>query len=86
MHSLAAVRDVPNVYVDLSGSGVDGGMLEACVAAVSPERLLWGADLTLDTGWAKLRYLERLLDRDALELVQWKNAARIFPRGAFATD
>ena len=85
-HSLAAVRDVPNVYVDLSGSGVDGGMLEACVAAVGPERLLWGADLTLDTGWAKLRYLEQVLDRDALELVQWRNAARIFPRGAFAAD
>src|SRR5678815_1826991 len=33
-HSLAAVRQVPNVYVDLSGSGADGGMLEACVAAV----------------------------------------------------
>src|SRR2546430_1215626 len=28
--SLAAVRAAPNVYVDLSGSGVEGGMLEAC--------------------------------------------------------
>lgn len=85
-HSLAAVREVPNVYVDLSGSGVDGGMLEACVAAVGAERLLWGADLTLDTGWAKLRYLEHLLDQDDLELVKWSNAARIFPRDAFPTD
>jgi predicted TIM-barrel fold metal-dependent hydrolase len=85
-HSLAAVRDVSNVYVDLSGSGVDGGMLEACVVAVGPGRLLWGSDLTLDTGWAKLRYLERLLDRDSLERVKWRNAARIFPRGAFPGD
>jgi len=85
-HSLAAVRDTPNVYVDLSGSGVDGGMLEACVAAVGAQRLLWGCDLTLDTGWAKLRYLEHLLDRDALEQVKWRNAARIFPRGAFPAD
>lgn len=85
-HSLAAVRQVPNVYVDLSGSGVDGGMLEACVAAAGPQRLLWGADLTLDTGWAKLRYLERLLDAKDLELVKWRNAARIFPPGAFPTD
>ena len=61
LHSLPAVRDLPNVYVDLSGSGVDGGMLEACLAAVGPERLLWGCDLTIDTGWAKLRYLEHLL-------------------------
>jgi uncharacterized protein len=85
-HSLAAVREVPNVYVDLSGSGVDGGMLEACVAAAGPERLLWGSDLTLDTGWAKLRYLERLLDGADVDRVKWRNAARIFPRGAFPVD
>ncbi len=85
-HSLAVLRNVPNVWVDLSGSGVDGGMLESCVEAVGVERLLWGADLTLDTGWAKLRYLQRLLDREDLERVKWKNAARIFPRGAFPPD
>jgi len=85
-HSLPAVRHVPNVFVDLSGSGVDGGMLEACLEAVGVGRLLWGADLTLDTGWAKLRYLERLLDADALERVKWRNAASIFPRGALPTD
>ena len=57
----AAVRALANVYVDLSGSGVDGGMLEACLDAVGVERLLWGCDLTIETGWAKLRYLEHLL-------------------------
>ncbi|MGH7700617.1 MAG: amidohydrolase family protein [Gemmatimonadales bacterium] len=85
-HSLAALRDQPNVLVDLSGSGVDGGMLEACIEAVGPGRLLWGCDLTMDTGWAKLRHLERLLRPDELDLVKWKNAARIFPRGAFPGD
>ncbi len=85
-HSLAAVRAAPNVYVDLSGSGVDAGMLEACLAAVGVARLLWGTDITMDTGWAKLRYLERLLSPEELELVKWKNAARIFPRGAFPSD
>ncbi|MBI1967080.1 MAG: amidohydrolase [Gemmatimonadetes bacterium] len=85
-HSLAAVRGVPNVFVDLSGSGVDGGMLEACLATVGVERLLWGADLTLDTGWAKLRYLAHLLGAEQLAAIQWKNAARIFPSGAFPSD
>jgi len=85
-HSLAAVRDASNVMVDLSGSGVDGGMLEACVDAVGVDRLLWGCDLTMDTGWAKLRYLERVLGRTALEAVKWKNAARLFPRAAFPGD
>ena len=86
LHSLHAVRGVPNVYVDLSGSGVDGGMLEACIESVGVERLLWGTDLTMDTGWAKLRYLETLLSKDELALVRWKNAARIFPPGSFPTD
>lgn len=85
-HSLAAVRPIPNVLVDLSGSGVDGGMLEACLEAVGVERLVWGTDLTMDTGWAKLRYLRHALSADELELVKWKNAARIFPRGTFPTD
>ena len=83
LHSLHAVRKLPNVFVDLSGSGVDGGMLEACLDAVGVERLLWGSDITMDTGWAKLRYLERLLPADQLERVRWRNAAAIFPRGSF---
>src|SRR5882672_2625298 len=85
-HSLAAVREVPNVYVDLSGSGVDGGMLEACIESAGMDRLLWGSDITMDTGWAKLRYLETFLSKDDMALVRWKNAARIFPPGAFPTD
>ena len=83
LHSLRAVRPLANVYVDLSGSGVDGGMLEACVDAVGTERLLWGADITLDTGWAKLRYLERLLPAEQLDQIRWGNAMRIFPGESF---
>src|SRR2546422_649021 len=86
-HSLAALRGgTPNVLLDLSGSGADGGMLEGCVEAVGVERLLWGSDLTMDTGWAKLRYLAHLLRGPELEQVSWRNAARIFPRGAFPSD
>jgi predicted TIM-barrel fold metal-dependent hydrolase len=79
LHSLHAVRPVENIWVDLSGSGVDGGMLEACLDAVGAARLLWGADITLDTGWAKLRYLERVLTGEQLEGVRWRNAVGIFP-------
>jgi predicted TIM-barrel fold metal-dependent hydrolase len=86
IHSLAAVRPLPNVYVDLSGSGVDGGMLETCLEAVGAERLLWGCDVTMDTGWAKLRYLEHLLSPPQLEAIRWRNASRIFPPSAFPSD
>ena len=84
-HTFAAVRIVPNVYLDLSGSGVDRGMLDAAVAAVGARRLLWGADLTLETGLAKLRALEAIgLSDDELDDIRWRNATRIFPRGRFA--
>ena len=86
LHSLQAVARLDNVFVDLSGSGVDGGMLEACVDAVGVNRLLWGADLTLDTGWAKLRYLGHLLRPAEVEQIGWRNAAAIFPRGSFEPD
>jgi predicted TIM-barrel fold metal-dependent hydrolase len=86
LHSLSAVQDLPNVYVDLSGSGVDGGMLDACVAQIGVERLVWGCDLTIDTGWAKLRYLQHLLPAAEVELVAWRNAARIFPPDSFLAD
>jgi uncharacterized protein len=86
IYSLATVRHIDNLFVDLSGSGVDGGMLEACLESAGVERVLWGCDLTLDTGWAKLRYLEHLLGSSDLELIRWRNAARIFPPGAFGSD
>ena len=85
-HSLGVLRRRPNVYVDLSGSGVDGGMLEASIEAVGIDRLLFGCDVTMDTGWAKLRYLTWILSQAELEQVRWKNAARIFPADSFPTE
>ena len=82
-HSCAAVSDISNIYVDLSGSGVDRGMLDLAYASVGASRLLWGCDITMETGLAKLRALEAVgLDHDELEDVRWRNAARIFPHNA----
>jgi predicted TIM-barrel fold metal-dependent hydrolase len=83
-HTFAATRNVPNVYLDLSGSGVDRGMLDGALEAVGAERLLWGADLTLCTGLAKLWALDVVgLSDDQRAAVRWRNAARIFPPGSF---
>ena len=84
-HSLGVLRAVENVHVDLSGSGVDRTMLESCVNAVGINRLLWGCDITMCTGLAKLRHLESFLTADALERIRWRNAAAIFPPGSFGT-
>ena len=83
-HTLPAVRDVPNVYPDLSGSGVDRGMLDAALDTLGAQRLLWACDLTMETGLAKLRALNVIgLSDDDLADVRWRNAARLFPAGAF---
>lgn len=83
-HTFAAVREMPNVHLDLSGSGVDRGMLDGALLAVGPRRLLWGCDITMETGLAKLRALSVIgLRAEELADVRWRNAARIFPRGSF---
>jgi predicted TIM-barrel fold metal-dependent hydrolase len=82
-HTMPAVEELPNVYLDLSGSGADRGMLDAAWRAVGARRLLWGCDLTMETGLAKLRALPAVgLSPDEVEDVRWRNAARIFPPGS----
>lgn len=84
-HTFTAVQHVENIYPDLSGSGTDRGMLEGAVRYIGPARLLWGTDLTMETGLAKLRALQTidaLTDTD-LELITYRNAVRIFPPGTF---
>lgn len=83
-HTFPAIADVPNVYPDVSGSGVDRGMLDDAVAALGAARLLWGCDLTMETGLAKLRALEVIgLDGEAIADIRWRNAARLFPKHSF---
>jgi predicted TIM-barrel fold metal-dependent hydrolase len=83
-HTLPAVRETSNVYPDLSGSGVDRGMLDAAFDALGAQRLLWACDLTMETGLAKLRAMSVIgLSADDEADVRWRNAARLFPPGSF---
>ena len=83
-HTFPAVRDLPNIVMDLSGSGIDRGMIDEALHWVGAARLLWAADLTLCTGLTKLRALQ-YTGASALEIesMRWRNAIRIFPPGAF---
>jgi predicted TIM-barrel fold metal-dependent hydrolase len=84
MHTFPAVVDCPNIYPDLSGSGVDRGMLDSALDALGPRRLLWGSDLTMCTGLAKLRALDVIgLGAEDIADIRWANAVSIFPSGAF---
>jgi predicted TIM-barrel fold metal-dependent hydrolase len=53
-YSLKCVRAHANVYVDLSGSVTDAGLVEAAYAAVGPQRLLFGTDSSMCEGVGKL--------------------------------
>jgi predicted TIM-barrel fold metal-dependent hydrolase len=81
LHTFHAVKDAPNIYADLSGSGVDRGMLDDAIKQLGAQRLLWGSDLTMETGLAKLHGLEAtgLLSDDDLLDIRYRNAARVFP-------
>ena len=47
-------------------------------------RLLWGSDLTMETGLAKLRALDEVgLSADEIADIRWRNATRLFASGAF---
>lgn len=86
-HTLNVVRDVANIWVDLSGSGLDRDMMDRALELLGPARLLWGCDLTMDTGWAKLRYLETAgLPAGDLAAIRADNARAVFPPGAFDGD
>ena len=83
-HTLPAVADTPNIYPDLSGSGVDRAMLDAAIDTLGAQRLLWACDLTMETGLAKLRALGVVgLSAEDLADIRWRNAARLFPAGSF---
>jgi uncharacterized protein len=84
MHTFPAVVDTPNIFPDLSGSGVDRGMLDAAIDVLGADRLLWACDLTMETGLAKLRALDAIgLSADEISAIRWRNAARIFPPKSF---
>ena len=83
-HTYPAIAGQPNILPDVSGSGVDRGMLDQALDALGPRRLLWGCDLTMCTGLAKLRALEVIgLEEEGMRAIRWENAVRIFPQGAF---
>ena len=58
--------------------------LDDALAAVGAGRLLWGADLTLETGLARLWALDVIAVTPAdRERIRWRNAASLFPPGSF---
>lgn len=79
-HTFHAIAETPNILADISGSGVDRGMLDDAIRHLGAQRLLFGSDITMETGLAKLRALEAtgLVTPDDIADIRWRNAARVF--------
>jgi predicted TIM-barrel fold metal-dependent hydrolase len=73
---LRAAADVPNIWVDISGSGSDEGMAEFALKTVGEDRLLFGTDLTLDTAIARLEVFKRAGAN--IEKISFLNAQKVF--------
>lgn len=77
-YGLRAVRDVPNVNADTSGSMTDNGLVEAWVREVGAERLIWGTDMP---GADLLLTLSKVRDADITDeekrLILGGNAERL---------
>lgn len=83
-HTNPAVQEHDNIVMDLSGSGIDRGMIDDALRWVGARRLLWACDLTLCTGLTKLRALVHTgASHDDIADMRWRNAVRIFPAGTF---
>jgi predicted TIM-barrel fold metal-dependent hydrolase len=78
-----AVRDLPNVLVDISGSIVDCGMIEEGVAELGAERVLFGTDLPDIDFWTSLGKVAGAdISGDEKNLILYANAARLLAGGA----
>jgi predicted TIM-barrel fold metal-dependent hydrolase len=75
----------PNVYIDVSGSNLDDGMVEFAVQEMGVERILFGTDGTMAGSVG--RVLDADLTEEQRERIFWGNAERILaPQGATPTE
>ena len=75
----AAAAGQDNIYLDLCGSALYYGILEAMVSSVGAEHVLFGTDMPFLDGRAQVgRILTARLSDDEKRLIMGQNAARVF--------
>jgi len=72
------IREVPNVYLDTSGSVSDEGMVDFAVRALGVERLLFATDLNFESGVGKI--LAAKLTEQQRRAIFYDNYAGILER------
>ncbi len=75
---IRAIRDVPSIYTDCSGSIADYGHIEYCVEQLGADRLLWGTDIRgADYLYTLAKVRDSHLGDDDKAKVLGLNAARL---------
>jgi len=73
-----AVRKIKNVMIDISGSGVDLGMIEYAVREVGAERVVFGTDNCFSSGIGKIKGAD--LKEEDRNLILEGNMLRVIER------
>jgi hypothetical protein len=72
------IREVPNVYLDTSGSVSDEGMIDFAVRTLGVERLLFATDMNFESGVGKI--LAAKLTEQQRRAIFYDNYAGILER------
>jgi uncharacterized protein len=80
LRGLESLVSVPNVVVDTSGGDPESGMIEAAVARLGPDRVVYGSDAPIrHFGVTMAKTLGANLTEETKRAILWDNAARILP-------
>lgn len=72
------VKDLPNVYIDTSGSQPDAGFVEFAVEQLGAERVVFGSDVPIRDYVVQLAKVKgAAISREAKELILSHNSARL---------
>lgn len=76
--AIMAAQRFPNLYLDTASSTIDTGFVEACVAALGPERIIFGTDTPLLDPWVQLAKIRQTrLTQPELDLIMGGNILRL---------
>lgn len=86
LRGIEAVAHCPNIVVDTSGGDPESGMVEATVARLGTDRVVYGSDAPIRHFGVTLgKTLGTSLSNDVKRSILWNNAARLLPPWAEVT-
>lgn len=80
-HSIRAIANCPNVWVDNSGTLVGSNDINYAVKLLGVDRVLFGSDMGIAFAGPYGQILEADLTQEEREKILWKNTAKLFGEG-----